>query len=583
MMAAAVSINNNNREDELEAGISTSKEEPPPTTTTPNSKEEAKKLSDDELEPIFKPTREFLLAFLALCTITLAVAFDATSLAVAIPAISTALGGTALEAFWSGTSFLLSSTVLQPTLASLSSIFGRKNLIYVSSFLFGAGSLIAALAGNFTVILVGRTIQGAGGGGIITLTEVVVTDLVPLAVRGQWFSLLSAMWSIGTVTGPLIGAGFAQNVSWRWIFYINLPVIGLGLLFIIIFLHQRKIPGGIAYKMRRFDYFGSILFITSMTGFLFGVTTGGVIYEWSSFRVLLPLLVGPAGLAGFLFYEFNYALEPIVNRGLFKNWDLIASYLMTVFHGAVLWSLMYFLVLYYQGVKFYTPIISAVAALPESLTVAPAAVAIGIIAGKTGHYRWAMWVGWLLTTMGTGILLLLRPDTTVVQWIFLNIPVGLGSGMLFPGMGLSIQAACDPALNGQAMAFYSFARGVGQAIGVAISGVIFQNVFKRKLVNLAGFAGVADEYSRDATIVVGIINTMPDSADKTDLVKAYSESLHMIWAAMIAFSGLCSILSFTIKGFSLSQEHVTQQGMVSRTADGKPERKDEEAVRSKSL
>lgn len=129
----------------------------------------------------------------ALMMLSLAVAFDATSLSIALPKVSAALGGTALEAFWAGTSFLLASTVLQPTMAGLSNIFGRKYLIYVSSFLFGAGSLIGALANNFTVLLAGRTIQGIGGGGLIALTEVVVTDLVPLEHRGTWFSLLSLM------------------------------------------------------------------------------------------------------------------------------------------------------------------------------------------------------------------------------------------------------------------------------------------------------------------------------------------------------------------------------------------------------
>ena len=115
------------------------------------------------------------------------------------------LGGSAIEAFWSGTSFLLTSTVFQPVLGSFSHIFGRKPLIYVSLALFLAGSIIAAVAKNFTIVLVGRSIQGTGGGGIIVLTEIVITDMVPLRERGKWFSFISAMWSIGTVAGPLLG------------------------------------------------------------------------------------------------------------------------------------------------------------------------------------------------------------------------------------------------------------------------------------------------------------------------------------------------------------------------------------------
>jgi MFS family permease len=116
-----------------------------------------------------------------------------------------ALGGSAIEAFWSGTSFLLTSTVFQPVLGSFSHIFGRKPLIYFSLAFFGAGAIIAALANNFTVILVGRSLQGVGGGGIIALTEIVTTDMVPLRARAKYFSFFSAMWAIGTVAGPLLG------------------------------------------------------------------------------------------------------------------------------------------------------------------------------------------------------------------------------------------------------------------------------------------------------------------------------------------------------------------------------------------
>lgn len=115
------------------------------------------------------------------------------------------LNGTAIQAFWSGTSFLLASTVVQPIIGSFSYIFGRKPMVYFSLILFVAGAIIAALAQNFTVILVGRTIQGIGGGGIICMTEIVVTDLIPLRERGKWMSVMSAMWAVGTVTGPIVG------------------------------------------------------------------------------------------------------------------------------------------------------------------------------------------------------------------------------------------------------------------------------------------------------------------------------------------------------------------------------------------
>ena len=133
------------------------------------------------------------------------------------------------------------------------------------------------------------------------------------------------MWALGTVFGPLIGSGFAENVKWTWIFWINLPIIGVGLVFVVLFLHQAKIPGGINRKLRRFDWLGSFVFTASMTAFLYGVSTGGVSAPWSSYKVLLPLLLGPVGLVLFGVYEWKYALEPIFIRGLFANRDLMVS------------------------------------------------------------------------------------------------------------------------------------------------------------------------------------------------------------------------------------------------------------------
>ncbi|EXF78752.1 major facilitator superfamily transporter [Colletotrichum fioriniae PJ7] len=518
---------------------------------------------DQNGKVVFKPSREFLLAFSALCAIALAVAFDATTLSVALPTMSLALGGTALEAFWSGTSFLLASTVLQPTVAGLSSIFGRKALVYVSALLFAAGSIVGALANDFHVVIAGRTIQGVGGGGILALTEVIITDLVPLAVRGQWFSLLSAVWSVGTVTGPLIGAGFAQNISWRWIFWINLPIIAIGAVMIFFFLKQAKVPGHIGTKLKKFDWLGSFLFTAGSTSFLFGISTGGVMYEWASFRCLLPMIMGVFILVTFGFWELKFAPVPMIDKGIFNNWTMVANYIMTVFHGMILWSILYFLVLYYQAVKDYSVVVSAVAALPESLTVAPSAMAVGLIAGVTGRYRWSLWAGWVMITFGAGLMCLMRPDTSVPAWIWLNIPIGLGTGMLFPAMALSIQAACEPALNGQAAAFYSFLRTFGQSVGVAVSGVIFQNAFRNRLLDIPSLAHVAEEYSRDATIVVEVIKRMPKGdATRADLVEAYCDALRAIWISLIAFGGFCMLISVTVKKYSLEQEHVTDQRLV---------------------
>ncbi|KAB8305027.1 hypothetical protein EYC80_004332 [Monilinia laxa] len=493
----------------------------------------------------FKPTTAFILAFSSICLITLAAALDATSLSIALPIITTKLRGTAIEAFW----------------------------------------------------LVGRSVQGIGGGGILTLGEILVTDLVPLTVRGayfgymgmlsvSYFGYMGSIWAIGSVGGPLMGGAFAENLSWRWIFWINIPIIVSGAIAIILFLKIKRTPGNLLAKVKRFDWFGSVIFVSSTISFLIPITWGGVMYAWDSWRVLFPLLIGVAGLVAFAFYEKRLSdrafdsegellpgdsLEPIIRFSIFSTWSTMFIYFQTMVHGMVLWSLLYYLPLYYEAVQGYTPIISGVAVLPETSFVAPMSVIIGVLVAKTGRYRWALWSGWVLATFGAGLLYLLEPKTSIVQWAFLNVPISIGTGMLFPAMALGNQAASRPQDAGHAAAFYAFDRVFGQAIGVAIGGVVFQNQIREKLLSYPSLASMATQYSKDATALVEIIKSMDEGLEKTQLKQAYADSLKMIWVVMCTLCGAALITNLFVKRYSLEVEHKTLQGLKEEKRGGDTE------------
>lgn len=169
-------------------------------------------------------------------------------------------------------------------------------MFFLAMIFFTIGTILAGVAKNFTLMLVGRSLQGVGGGGLIVLSEILVTDLVPLRLRGKWFGFLSAMWAVGSVSGPIVGGAFAQNGDWRWIFWINLPFIGISAALGLVFLVLQIPTGSLASKLRRFDWIGSFLFSASITSVLIPLTWGGVSFPWDSWHTLVSPIMFFCGI-----------------------------------------------------------------------------------------------------------------------------------------------------------------------------------------------------------------------------------------------------------------------------------------------
>ncbi|CZR51713.1 related to putative multidrug transporter [Phialocephala subalpina] len=484
----------------------------------------AKKLEvEKEVEVKVKRGWRFYGTFACLAILNLICAIDATILAVALPSV-----------------------------------------LLTALFLFFVGTIVASVAKNVGELLVGRSIQGVGGGGLVGLTYVILADLVTLRERGKWMSVISLQWAIGSVLGPIIGGAFAEETTWRWIFWINIPFCVIAAVGIPFCLRLQKRDGSVWGRLKTFDFFGSFIFIAATTSFLIPLTWGGVMYDWESWRVLVPLILGAFGIVGFVLYSTHVSSEPLIRRSLFNSPTAITAYAGTLIHGVLVWSLLYYMPLYFEVAKNYTPVYSGVAIFPFTFTVAPAAVVVGIVIAKTGRYRPSIWVGWFLATFGMGLLIYLQQSTNVPSWIFLSLVAGAGTGMLFSAQGFAAQASASNADLPFAGAMYSFFRAFGQAFGVAISGVIFQNTFKNKILNTA-YSSFADEWSRDSSSLVQVVKAWSREGEegimREVVVKAYVDSLRMVWIIMCVFAGLMFIASVLwIKDISLERALETEQG-----------------------
>jgi MFS family permease len=243
------------------------------------------------------------------------------------------LHGTFATAFWTGTAFLLASAVFQPSIAAISDVFGRRPLLFLCLALFTAGSIICGAAHHFAVLLLGRSIQGIGGGGIITLVQILFADIVPLRQRPRWFSLVLAAWALGTAAGPLLGGMFVQKASFRWAFWINLPFCGIGLVLVFCVFKETALKTSLTKKLHRIDWVGSCFFIFSMTSFLMGLSWGGVQFAWTSYHTLVPVVLGLVGVFVTVLWEVFQASEPFLQRTLFHKWSSIAAYLCAFLQG----------------------------------------------------------------------------------------------------------------------------------------------------------------------------------------------------------------------------------------------------------
>ncbi|KAE8388989.1 major facilitator superfamily domain-containing protein [Aspergillus alliaceus] len=506
-----------------------------------------------------------------LALVDFAAVLDSTSLSVALPIITRALNGTSIEAFWVGTSFYLSSTVCQPIISLFSDICGRRFAILSSLVILITGSIFGAVSHNFTVLLLGRCLQGCGAGGVSVMADVILTDIIPLRDRGKWYGLMSVLSTIGYITGPLIGGALAQHASWRWIFWITLPFAGVGLILLTLFLQLEAESISLRCRLSNIDYAGIVLFMSSLTSFLIPLAWGGVIYPWTSWHTLVPLIFGAAGLIAFMTYEHHVARNPFIPPLIYSNVSSAINYLGVFLLGLIMWTLLYYLPLYYEAVKGYSTTVAGLAIFPQTLTIGPVGIGVSIAIAKLGRYRWALWTGWVVCTIGLGLLYPLGVETRIAQWIFLNVPVGLGIAFLLPSIMLGMQASAPPELIPMSVTLFGTFRSLGRGVGVTLGGVIFQNRMKVYVRQIPHLADKAAEYSRDASALVRVIEMVAVQDDRVNLRTAYAKSLADVWVALGSASAVGLIASLFVKGHTMNKGIETRQPLKGARSDDSTE------------
>ncbi|KAI1293134.1 major facilitator superfamily transporter [Xylaria venustula] len=501
-------------------------------------------------ETKWTPTTHEKAIIYTLAISSLIVALDATIVITPLSVIVQDLKGTATQAFWIGTSYLLVNAVTMPVICAISDVFGRPICLIFSLIAFTTGTIICAVSKDIGTLLVGRSIQGIGGGGIQSLGLVIQTDIVPLRWRPEWYGVTLGFWALGLATGPIIGGAVVHGTTWRWIFYLMFPFLALSLVAVSCLLTLKPRKATLSEKLERIDWIGSFTFTGSATSFLIAVSWGGSQFEWNSAQTLVPLIVGFVGLLATVIYERLWAKQPFLRHSLFRNASSVVAYICGSVQGMVMYGLLYYGPFFFMAVKGFSALDTGVAMLPGTLAVTIGGMVCGRLVTRYNNYRWAIWVGWFIASIGVGLLLIWHHNNTAPVWVMTFFIFGIGHGAVLNAQNFASQAMCQYGDEASAAAMYAFVRQFGMALGVGIGGTTFQNTMAAKLRSLE----LPVEIAKQAESYISVLHKLPAGDYKDNVMEAYKYGFTGVFAFYLAVSLVAFVLSLLfIKNVDLTR------------------------------
>lgn len=491
-------------------------------------------------------------------------ALDISVIATALPSIIRDLGASPAYA-WVANSYFLTSTAFQPIFGQTANIFGRRSLTIFSVVMFAVGSAVSGSAQTLAALITGRTIQGIGGGGINVLVELIVCDLVPMRQRPKFMGVIFSAFAVAVSIGPVVGGALAQS-NWRWIFYLNLPICAVALVLLALFLQVNYKKDSFANMVRRVDLSGNALLIAAIVAVLLALTYGGAEQPWSSWRIIVPLVLGIAGFAAFLVLESTKLVpEPTMPFRLFSNRTSLAAFGITFIHATLTYWISYFLPVYFQSVLERTPTQSGVDVLPSAIATLPFAMIAGAGVSVFNRYRPWHFIGFGLLAIGYGLFARMDQSSSAGYWLGIQFIAAAGLGVLFTTTLPPIQAPLGEEDTAVATATWGFVRSFGGIWGVAIPSAIFNSrvdqllyrvdsfELRSRLVNGGAYALASKEFmqSLDSTPVI-----------KQQVTAVYVDALRLCWQVGIAFALLGFLVSLIIKEVPMRESLENDYGII---------------------
>lgn len=471
---------------------------------------------------------------------------------------------------WLTSGYLLPTACLAPSYGKISVAFGRKQTMMAGIIIFEIGSLIAALSQNMNMLIGGRVIQGVGGGAIQAMVVVIMTEIIPISKRSMVFALIGVTFSVASVAGPFIGGAFASHVSWRWCFYINLPVGGLAAGMLILGFHPPKGQRHLKARLLLIDYVGTFLLCSGLILLLLAITFGGVEYSWKSAAVICCFVLGGLLVIAFIVWNFFASSNPIILKELIVIPQVNAAILTAGFIFAFFMALITYLAIYFQVVFGASAWKSGLDLLPLVISVALSSVFNGMFMRFTHYIKVTMMISAALGPIGCGILLKLSKNSSSADRIGLLIPVGVSIGFMFQSSMLACQVEAPNTVEGSLIAvtvLQNFMKSLGGVLGVSIAQLIFQTTGTSYIKSLR--ARLPDDEVYDSIRKIPpraiisapeIIKKLPPQA-RSILIDQFMKALKNVFyfALALAVAGLISAAFTTNKTIPKDNEVETKK------------------------
>ncbi|KAL5407552.1 hypothetical protein PMIN04_011687 [Paraphaeosphaeria minitans] len=519
--------------------------------------EDAHDASAGESDIVQISSFSFLSLMVGISLAVFLIALDRTIIANAIPLITNEFKSPD-DAGWYGSAYLLTACAFQPIFGRVFAHFNVRWSFLAALLIFELGSLICGVAPNSDVLIVGRALAGIGCAGVFAGCLVIIAMTTSLSVRPVYMGVIGSVSGIGNVCGPLIGGAFTSNATWRWCFYINLPVGGVTCILLLLFFHPSQSTrgqGGFLTRVLRLDLVGNFILTVTVVMLLLALQWGGIKYGWGSSRIIGLLTASGVGFVIFGLWQHRKGAEALTPLYIMAKRGVAAGIGVMFFLSGAFLVHSYYLPYWFQAVRGRTPVQSGVDVTPYVATTFVFSMVAGIIVRKTGYFTPPSILGCAIGCVGCGLLTTLHVDTGTAVWAGYQVLTAAGMGMTMQQPIIAVQATIDPGLVAIGSAMVLFAQGLSGAIFVSVANNILRNELARNLVALH-VPNVNKILAAGATDVRELVPL----EYKGPLVEAYNEALMKVFIMAIPLCGIALLFALGLPWVSLKKKQAERTG-----------------------